>query len=124
MSPFTREPDALMSDVGVDRVCEVDRGRAARERFHVTFRRETKDVLGVEVHFQLVQELVRVVDLVLPVDDLPKPREVLDVVVFERASLLVLPVGGDALLGDAVHLRRSDLNFEGYARVRDHARVE
>ena len=122
--PLTRAPDALVADLGVDRVGEVDRGGAAGQRLHLALGREAVDLLGVEVELERVQELVGVLDLLLPLEELAQPGEGLVVLVEAGAALLVLPVGGDPLLGDAVHLPGADLHLEGMALVADHRGVE
>ena len=57
--------DALVADVGVNRVGEVDRRRAARKRLDLAFRREGVDLLGIELDLQVLDELLRVAHLLL-----------------------------------------------------------
>ena len=114
--------DALMADVGVNRVGEVDRRRVARQRLDLALRREDVDLLRVELDLQVLQELLRIADLLLPLEQLPQPQEVLLVAVRADAAFLVLPVRGDALLGDLVHLGGADLHFEREARARSRPR--
>ena len=67
--------DAAMADVGVDGVREVDESRAAGQRLHFAFRREGVDLLGVEVQLQVLDELLRVADLHLELEELSHPRK-------------------------------------------------
>ena len=53
-----------------------------------------------------------VLDLLLPFEQLAQPGEGIVVLAHPGAVFLVLPVGGDALLGYAMHLAGSDLRFE------------
>ena len=79
--------DALMADVGVDRVGEVDRRRVARQRLDLAFRREDVDLLRVQLDLQVLQELLRIAHLLLPFEQLPQPEEVLLVAVRRRPVL-------------------------------------
>ena len=113
-----------MPDVGVDRVGEVDRRRVARQRLHFAFRREDVDLFCVELDLQVLQELLRIADLLLPLEQLPQPEEMLLVAVGADAPFLVLPVRGDAFLRDLVHLGGADLDFERKAAFAHDGRVQ
>ena len=116
--------DALVADVGVDRVGEVHRRRVARQRLHLALRREDVDLLRVELDLQVLQELLRIAHLLLPLEQLAQPQEVLLVAVGADAPFLVLPVRGDPFLGDAVHLRGADLDLEREAALADDRGVQ
>src|SRR6185436_11270330 len=116
--------DALMSDVGVHGVREVDRRRAARERLHLPLGRERVDLLGVELDLQVLDELLRIAHFLLVLDQLPHPLEVPLVALIADAAFLVLPVRRDALFGPAVHLDGADLDFERRAAVADDRGVQ
>ena len=116
--------DALMADVGVNRVGEVDRSGAARQRLHLAPGREAVDLLRVEVDLQVLDELLRIADLLLPLDQLPQPAEVLLVRLGADPAFLVLPVRRDAFLGDPVHVDGPDLDLERQAAVADDRRVQ
>ena len=122
--PVQPRADAAVADVGVDPVGEVERRRAAREGEDVAFRREGVDLVGVEVDLQRVHEDPRVGDVLLPLHELPQPEEAGVVGRRADAPLLVLPVRGDALLGDEVHLLRADLHLERLPLLRHHGRVQ
>ena len=66
--------DAVVADVGVDRVGEVDRRRAARQGEDLRLRREDVDRVGVEVDLDVLEELAGVARLVLDVDQRLQPE--------------------------------------------------
>jgi hypothetical protein len=77
--------------------------------------REDVDLLRVQVDLQVLDELLRVAHLLLPLEQLPQPRKYCSSRCRADAPFLVLPVRGDPLLGDAVHLLGADLHLEGKA---------
>ena len=83
--------------------------------------REDEDLVLLEVDLQVLHELVGVGGLRLPVDDPVQPR---DVGRGPGGAVLVLPVGGDALLGAGVHLVGADLHLERLALRPHHRRVQ
>ena len=115
---------APVPDVRVDPVREVDRRGPAWKREDLALGREGVDLVRVQVDLQGREELLRVGDLALPVDELPQPLETGVVGVRPEPALLVLPVRRDAALGDQVHLPRADLDLEGLPRFAHDRRVE
>ncbi len=77
--------DGAVADLGVDRVGEVDRRRAGRQRDHVAARGEDVDLGGVDLEAQRLQELPRVLGLLLPVEQLAHPGHVAAAAVEQRA---------------------------------------
>ena len=116
--------DALMSDVGVNRIGKVDRRRAARERFHQALRREGIDLLRIQIDLEVLDEFVRVARLLLVLEQLPHPGEVALVPLIANPPFLVLPVCGDPLLRHPVHLDGADLDLERHAVLADHRGVQ
>src|SRR5688500_7671387 len=116
--------DTLVADVRVDAVREIDRGGAARQRAHLAFRREDVHLLRIEVDLQVLQELLRVTDLLLHLEQLAHPLEVPLVAIVADATLLVFPVRRDAFLGAAVHLVGANLYLEGEPVLADDRRVK
>src|SRR5438874_3750063 len=108
-----------MADIGVDRIREIDGRRIARQRFDLSLRSKDVDLLGIELDLQVLQELLRVADFLLKLEELPEPDEILFITVRPVPALLVLPMGGDALLRNAVHLGRPDLDLERKATIAD-----
>ena len=111
-APVDARADALVADVGVNRVGEVDRRRALRQHLHRAARRERIDLFGIEIDLQVRQELLRIAHFLLPLEQLPQPLEVLLVALGADAAFLVFPVRGDAFFGEPVHLLGADLHFE------------
>src|SRR5262249_20596168 len=104
-----RARDAV-AELRVDLVREVDRRRPAREDAHVPLWRADVALVLEEVDLHALEELGRVLQLLLPLEELPQPREALRVLLGDPpAPLLVLPVRRDAALRDAVHLVCPDL---------------
>jgi hypothetical protein len=57
----------------VHRVSEVDRSRPARQRQDLALRREHVDLVGKQVHFDVLEELLRVARLVLDLEQRLQP---------------------------------------------------
>ncbi len=139
---------ALITDVGVDGIGEVDRGGPLRQRDHVTLGGEHEHLVGVQVKAQAVEELAGLCGFPLPVENLPQPGGLVlagatsagpparfrpAVGKPERprlgrtrrpgrdAVLLVLPVRRDPVLGPVVHRVGPDLQLHRLA-VRPHDR--
>ena len=113
-----------MADVGVDGIGEVDRRRPVGQHLDLAARREGVDLLRIEVDLHVGHELLRVAQLLVRLEQLPHPLEVLLVAGGADPALLVLPVRRDPLLGAAVHLRGADLHLEGDAALADHRGVQ
>ena len=123
-APVHPRPDARVPHVGVHGVGEVDRRGAARQRLDLALRREGVHLLRIQVELQAVDELARVAGVLLGLEQLAQPVEVLLVGMGAHAALLVLPVGGDALLGHLVHALGADLHLEREAAIADDRRVQ
>ncbi len=117
---------AVVADLGVDRVGEVDGRGPARKHAHVPLRREHVHLVGEEIDLDRFEELGRVLHVLLELHELPEPAELLGVLRVDAARdlLFVLPVRGDAVLGDALHLVGADLNLDALAAGADDRRVE
>ena len=117
--PVDARADALMSDVGVNRVREIDGRRAARKRLHLPLRREDVDLFGIQVDLEVLNELVRIADFALHFEQLTQPLEVTLVAVIADAPFLVFPVRRDALFRVAVHFLGANLHLERHAALAD-----
>ncbi len=116
---------AGVAHLGVNGVGKIDRRGVGRNHHHLPLGREGVDLVGIEVHLQAGEELVGVGHLLLPLDQLPNPVQPLLVAGRDHGSAgLVLPVGGDAFLGDAVHLLGADLHLELVAAGAHHRGVQ
>src|SRR2546427_7314518 len=76
---------AVVAHLGVDAVGEVDDRRADGEVQQVPLWREDEHLVGEEVLLDRAQELLRVLELLLPLEELAEPREPLAAV--DRAVL-------------------------------------
>ncbi len=108
---------------GVDSISEVDRGRVSGQVEDVALGCEDVDLVLKQVDLDGVEKGFGIPDLVLPLEQASKPRQLL-VEAGILAAFFVSPVSGDAELGDAVHLVSADLDLDGLARVRDDGRVQ
>ena len=116
--------DGGVADLGVDGVGEVDGAGVLGQDDDLAFGREGVDLLGVHVHLEGGHELVGVGHLALPLHELAHPGEAGFVLGGDAVAGLVLPVGGDAFFGDAVHLFGADLHLELVAAGRDEGGVQ
>ena len=66
--------DRLVADVGMDRVGEVERGGAARQRDDLRLRREHVDRIREQVDLHVFEEFGRVAGLLLDVEQRLQPR--------------------------------------------------
>ena len=114
---------ALEPDLGVHVEREVDGGGALRQPLHVALGREDEDLVLVEVDLQELEELLGAVRVLLQLEQLAEPAEVL-VQLVRRAVALVDPVRRDAVLGGAVHLLGADLHLEQLAARTEDRGVE
>src|SRR5271168_163230 len=109
--------DALVADFGMHGVGEVHGSGAARERDHFPLGREGVDLFGIQVHAQGGEELGGLLHLLHPLDELAHPDDALIVAAGDALAVLIFPVRGHALLGDAMHFLGADLDFEGLPGV-------
>ena len=116
--------DALMADIGVNRVGKIDGRRAAWQRLHQTFWREGVDLLGIQLDLEVLDELLRIADFLLVFEKLAHPLEVPIVAVVADPPFLVLPVRRNPLLRPPVHFNRPYLHFEGHPVLADHRGVQ
>ena len=94
----------MMADLGVDAVGEVDDRRALRKIEHVALGGEDEDLFGEEVILDGGEELLRILDVLLPLDQAAQPGEALGLAQTRRSAFLVAPVRGDAFFGHPMHL--------------------
>ena len=89
--------DAVVADVGVHLIGEVERRRARRQREHVALGREDEHLDLEQVELEVLHEHARVAHVVLPLEQRAQPGELLLEGVALRA-FFVAPVRGDAVL--------------------------
>src|SRR5258706_6610748 len=113
-----------MTDLRVNAVGEIDRGRHARKGHDLSLRSERVDLVRIEVDLDHFEELAGILRLLLPLEDVAEPRDALRLPASGPGLLLVLPVGCDTLLRDPMHLVRPDLYLEGVSHVGHDGGVE
>ena len=117
-APVYHRAHAFVPNLRVYRVGEIYRGRAVRHRDDLALWREDENVARKHVRLEVVHELragrrfVAVAPLRRGFERLAYPRESLVEVVDLLPALLVVPVGGDSVLGEEVHLLRPYLHLE------------
>src|SRR6267378_4000385 len=116
---------AAVADVGVHRVGEIHRGRAARHRHDLALGSEHVDFVRKEVDLDVLQEFGGIARGVLDVEQRLQPLVgALLHFVDLRVGALVQPVRSDAGVGDAVHGLRADLDFDRHAVRADQRGVQ
>jgi hypothetical protein len=118
--------DAAVADLGVDRVREVDRGRPGRQPDDLPLRGEDEHLVLVEVDLERLEVVARLGDLLLPLEQLLDPGQLVGPLAVGPGPrrVLVLPVGGDPELGGLVHRAGADLDLERAALRPDHRGVQ
>src|SRR5690606_26789563 len=102
----------VQSDLRVHREREVDRRRPLRQLLHVPPRREDEDLVLEQVDPKELHELLGLLRLLLPLQDLPEPRQrLIDVARRRPVPFLVPPVRRDTVLRGPVHFVRPDLDL-------------
>ena len=117
---------AMVADVGVHRVGEIDGGRAARQRHDLALGSEDVDFLGKQVALDVLEKLLRVARLGLNLEQALQPAMRLQLRFgdVDLAIGLVQPVRRDARFGDAMHVLRADLRFQRRAERSEQRRVQ
>ena len=108
-------PDATMTDLGVNRIREVDGCGVAWKCDDLQLGRKAIDLVGIQIHLQAGQKVPRVADLALRIDELPQPAKLLLSLHNSRFPFLVFPMCRDAFFRDTMHLLRAYLNLERLA---------
>ena len=109
---------------GVDGVGKVDGGGPGGQALHVSVGGEHEHLVGEHIHLQGADKFLGV-GVLLAFQQLAHPLKLLlaaQLVVGQ--PLLVLPVGGYAVLGGLVHLPGADLHLEGDAVPADDGGVQ
>ena len=108
-----------MAHLGVDGVGKVNRCGTAGQRQHTTLWGKGVHLHRVEVHLERREKFAGLLHLLDPLDQLAHPHDALVIGFGDLRAVLVLPVSGNTLLGDAVHFLRADLHLEGLPGVND-----
>jgi len=114
--------DAMVADLRVDGVGEVDRRRALRQLDQVALGREAEHLVLEQLQLGVLQELLRFLGVVDDVDQLAQPAELL--ALGHLLALLVGPVRRQTQFRPLVHLVGADLNLDAALLRADHAGVQ
>ena len=116
--------DGRVADLGVDRIGEVDGAGILGQDDDLALGGEGVDLFRVQVDFERRHELVGVGHLLLPFHELAHPGEALLVLGGDGVAGLVLPVRGDSLFGDLVHVLGAHLDLKLVAAGSDQRGVQ
>jgi hypothetical protein len=117
-------PRASRADLRMHGESEVDRRGALRKLLHVACGGEDEDLVVIKVDLQELHELFGLSRLLLPLQDLPEPGELLVQLVFAPDSLLVAPVGRDTELSRSMHVVGSNLDLVQTTTRTEHGGME
>ena len=109
-----------MPQLRVDVVGKVDGGCSGRQLSNVALGGVHKHLVTEDVCLDGLQELVGGGDLPLPFQQLTQPSHLLLKLAVLGVPFLVRPVGGHAVLGQVVHLKGADLDFQRNAPLAHH----
>ena len=117
---------AVVADLGVHPVGEVQRRGAVGQVDGVAVRGEHVDAVRLDVDAQLLGQPADVAQLLVPFEHLAQPGDLLLVVAGAGVDVgaLVQPVGADAQLGLLVHRLGADLHLQHLALRADHRGVQ
>ena len=121
-APVDSRARQMVSDLRMDSIREIDHGRAERKIEHVALGREHENFLGEKIVLDRREKFLRVLEILLPFDQPPQPREPLGIFFLEvaRVAVLVAPVRRDSFLRHLVHLARANLHFHPLPARPDH----
>src|SRR5262249_47163209 len=105
---------AFEPDFGVHVEGEIDWRRALGQPLHIALRREHEDLVLIEVDFQELEEFLRTVGVLLQLEQLSEPAQMV-VELVGLAVALVEPVRRNTELGRAMHFLGADLHLEELA---------
>src|SRR5690606_347895 len=117
---------AVMADLGVYAVGEVQRRGALGQVDGVTVGSEHIHPVRIDIHAQLLGQAADIAQLLVPLEHLTQPGDLLFVVAGAGLSVgtLVTPVGADTQLGLFVHGVAADLHLQDLAIRSDDRRVQ
>ena len=118
--------DHAIADAGMDRVRHIDDRCTGRQIDDIALRRKDIDLVGGEVVFDSFDDILSVLGVVLHLDHLADPREVLrQIILLTAAQLeLVFPVRRDTVFRGMVHLVGTDLHLKGDTVTAKHRGVK
>ena len=104
---------AVVSQLGMHRVGEVHRGRAAWQASDLPLGREHIHLVREQVDLDVLEKLERIAGRVVHLQQAGQPFTGPDLRGFGAAAAkFVLPVGGNAGFGDVMHIARANLHLD------------
>lgn len=115
--------DAVIADLGVDGVGEIDGAAADRQFLDLAAGGEGEDIRLVQFAPDAVEEFARIFDLVQRLDQLLQFAEEPGIAGADLLPFLVGPMGGNPFLGHPIHLFGTDLDLDEMAARPDNRSV-
>src|SRR5581483_7999277 len=123
-APIDLGRDTAVADVGMHRVGEIHHRGAARQTQDRALRGEDVHLVRKEIDLDALEELLRAAVL-LQLHQARQPlARALPLHRVRIAAALVLPVGGDAGLGNTMHVFGANLRLDGHAVGAEERRME
>ena len=116
--------NAAQAHIGVHGEGEINGRGTLGQLVQVTLGAEDEDLVLVEVDLEALEELLGAFLQAVLGEHLLDPREEAVQLIVAVAALLVNPVGGQTVLGNAVHFTRADLHLQGAAARTHHLGVQ
>src|SRR5258707_627723 len=101
-----------ISDFRMDRISEVNRCCTSGQLNSPAHGCKGVDILWIEIEFQRVEKIARVLNLLRPLHEGPQRLQGIILVVRSPLIFFVLPMGSDPFFSNLVHLKGSDLDLE------------
>jgi len=115
---------ALVADVGMDAVGEINGGGAFGKGLDISVRRENINVVRKQRHFEVGHEFPGILDILLNLQGFSQLFDLIVFVILKRPPFLVAPVGGNSFFRPLMHRPGPDLNFDPFAVGADHRRMQ
>ena len=107
--------DAVITDVGVNRIGEIDHGSALRQLLDLAIRGENVNLVREQVAFEIFEELPRVARFLLNIEEVFQPLQgFLRHIRATGLAALVQPMRRHAYIGHTMHFFGTDLNLHRY----------
>ena len=115
-----------MAHFGMHPVGKIDRRRHTRQVDHVPIGGEDINTIRCHIAGQSFTQIAEITDLVLPLEHLTQPGNLLFIAVALAGGIvpLVTPVGADPKLGFVVHGEGANLNLQHLVFRPQHCRMQ
>ena len=111
---------AVVADLSVDGIREVNGCHALGQTLHVPFGREYLDAPEAQLALQASHEFPAVTGVLMQLHHAAQESHLVDLHAIGDAAFFVGPMGSDARFSVVVHFLRADLEFKGIARGHQH----